>query len=210
MAKITPEVWQLRQENDDLKERIDALENEKLRLRRERDTAIRERLADQEEAISLRNQLAAKTDEARRLHSLLDETRLQLATLASESGDASAQVSAKQEELTRVKVELLTATARIQSEHLANENLTANGRKLQDELQQLRTVREENNFLTGQNKYLKTAVDRLKSQVGNFLVGTGKIPFTYYALEVANKLPLIGSLFQNASINAYEAYRQRK
>lgn len=108
--KERSERWEAKQEREQLLRRIDTLGTENSRLRKERNDAIRDRYTDQEEVIVLRNQLAARDAEAKRLEALLEQLEKNLAEgeedeLRQRLLDVQLQLSRSQEQYVSLNAE---------------------------------------------------------------------------------------------------------
>lgn len=204
MPSERQEIWQLREDNNELRRQLDAANTENKRLTTERDEAIRGRFDDQETARSLGNQLSARQGEVEDLRSLLQTEREKMIRLTEGTDSAIGEALRAQEELSRLNQQLIE----VRAEDEAKGRLILEQSRLRQAMQAkivgLEDVRVDRNNLAIQNRHLVSQNHRLKSQVGNFLVGSGRVGISYYALQFLGGLPLIGSLFRETSGQVYE------
>lgn len=210
MPSERQEIWELTQQVKDLKKQLDDAGTETGRLTNERDQAIKSRYAEQEEAVILRNQLSAKEDENERLNALLKEAGSQLQERAQSSDETNARALRAEGELLGVREEFIRLQSKANEDHLLTQELFNERRFLLDEISNLNIIREEKDQLVSQNKYLLSQNNLLKSQVGNFLVGIGRVNKFYYVVQFLGHLPIMGAIFRQTSLQIYEECSQKK
>ena len=204
MPSERQEIWQLRQDNDELRRSLDAANTENKRLTTERDRAIRDRFDDQETARSLGNQLSASQGEVESLRSLLQTEREEMIRLTEGTDSAIGEALRATEALSRLNQQLIEVRAQDEAKRELILEQSQLRQAMQAELIGLKDVRVDRDNLAIQNRHLVSQNHLLKSQVGNFLVGSGRVGISYYALQFLGGLPLIGSLFRRTSEQVYE------
>ena len=204
MPSERQEIWELRQDKDELRRQLDAANTENGRLITERDKAIRGGFEDQERARSLANQLAASQGEIESLRSLLQTEREEMIRLTEGTDSAIGEALRAREELSLANQQLIEVRAQDEAKRALILEQSQLRQAMQAELIGLKDVRVDRDNLTIQNKHLVSQNHLLKSQVGNFLVGSGRVEISYYALQFLGGLQLIGSLFRRTSEQVYE------
>lgn len=210
MPSERQEIWQLRQNNDELRRQLDAANTENKRLTIERDETIRGRFNDQETARSLGNQLSARQGEVEDLRSLFQTEREEMIRLTEGTDNAIGEVLRAKEELSRLNQQLIEVRAADEAKGELILEQSQLRQAMQAEIVGLKDVRVDRDNLANQNRYLVSQTNLLKSQVGNFLIGSGRVGVSYYALQFLGGLPLIGSLFRRTSEQVYEAHTNIK
>lgn len=204
MPSERQEIWQLREDNNDLRRQLDTANTENGRLTTERDNAIRDKFDDQERARSLSNQLAARQDEVESLRGLLQTEREEMIRLTKGADSAIGEALRAGEELSRLNQQLIEMRAADEANRVLILEQSQHRQTMQAEIIGLQDVRADRDKLVNQNRSLVSQNNLLKSRVGNFLVGSGRVGISYYALQFLGGLPLIGSLFRKTSEQVYE------
>lgn len=211
MPSERQEIWQLRQNNDELRRQLDAANTENKRLTIERDEAIRGRFNDQETVRSLGNQLSARQGEVEDLRSLLQTEREEMIRLIEEGADSAIGEALRAKEgLSQLNQQLIEVRAEDEAKGELILEQSQLHQAMKAEIVGLKDVRVDRDNLAIQNRFLVSQTHLLKSQVGNFLVGSGRVGVSYYALQFLGGLPLIGSLFRRTSEQVYEAHTNIK
>lgn len=197
--------WEAQQREKELLRRIDTLGTENTRLRKERNGAIRARYEDQEEAMVLRNQLAARDADVKRLETLLGELERNL---------AEGEEDELRQRLLKIQLELAQSQdgqASLQAEHGALQvsfgQLSQNNRVLQEQIGTHHDVEEEAKGLRRENRFLSGRNNLLRSQVGSYMVGN-RITMTQFFLQAVSNIPLVGRPFRKTSEQIYDQTHQ--
>ncbi len=200
------ERWEDRQRELELKRKVDSLGTENSRLRRQRNDAIRDRYTDQEEAMLLRNQLAARDDEVKRLRTTLSELERNLAE--GEEDELRQRILDSQMDLARMREQYASLTGEHQALQASFGELSQSNRDLQGQILGFYDVGVEAKSLRRENKALSNKNKLLRSQVGSYMVGN-KVTLPQYLIMAAEKIPVVGRAFRRASEQAYDQTHPR-
>lgn len=208
MNKEKQEAWEVQQRIGELEHTRDSLASQNATLRRERDAAIRSGYESQEEATTLRNELAAKQAEVEELKGVLHSVEDRLGEIQTDSSIPQAESIAKERELLRLKEEVSTLRGGHDIALQFTQQLSSENTSLRQQVTVLSGAEEERDELREQNRYLSSRNKLLKSQVGNFMVGSERVGISYYVLQVMSNIPILGSLIRRTSEEVYDAHQK--
>lgn len=208
MSKEKQKAWEAQQRIEELERARDGLTSQNTVLRQERDAAIRSGYTNQEEATTLRNGFAVKEVETRELRIVLQDVVDRLRELQANSSASQSQFIAQEIKLLGLQEEMLTLRGSHDVAFQSVQQLTGENASLRQQASALSGVQEERDELRKENRYLSRRHKLLKSQVGNFLVGDGRVGKSYYVLQVMGRIPVLGSLIRQTSEEVYNVHRK--
>lgn len=162
----------------------------------------------QEEAIALNNRLAAKEAEVRELSSVLHSVQDRMGEIEADAGTSQAESIAKERELLRLREEISALRGSHDVAVQSTQQLSSENASLRQRVTELSGIQEERDELRGQNRYLSGMNKLLKSQVGNFMVGSRRVGISYYVLQVMGNIPIIGALIRQTSEEVYDTHQK--
>lgn len=208
MSKEKQEAWEAQQRIGELEHARDSLASRNAILGRERDAAIRSGYISQEEATTLNNKLAAKEAEVGELKNVLHSVEDRLGEIQANSGTSQAESIAQERELLRLREELSTLRGGHDIALQFTQQLSSENASLRQQVTALSGAAGERDELREQNRYLSGRNKLLKSQVGNFMVGSERVGISYYILQAMGKIPILGSLIRRTSEDVYDAHQK--
>ena len=198
--------WESEQKVVELTQRVNSAETALGRVARERDAAIDAGFSNEAEARGLRTQLAVRNAEVRELTEQLDQTRTVIDATALTSEGTLAEVYTLSAEVSELRQENTRLSAESAVQGLENGQLLARNLELEREVTRRKDVDAENGELREDVRFWRSRANQYSSQVGNFLVGFGKIPTTTLILEAVKDTPL-GSLLGSASARLHQNHQ---
>lgn len=200
--------WEAQQRIEELERARNGLASQNTVLRQERNAAIASGHTSQVEAMTLGNRLAAKAAEVEELRLALHSVGARLEELQVNSSVSQSKFIVQEMELLRLREEIPALRGSHNIAVQSVQQLTGDNASLRQQVTALSGIQEERDELQKENKHLSSRIKLLKSQVGSFMVGNGRVGKSYYVLQAMSHIPVIGSLIHRTSEEVYNAHQK--
>lgn len=207
-------LWESRRDQEDLRQRVNALKTQLKAERAAKDSAIRERYEDQEETTRLGNVTNSQAGEIINLRQLLEDAlvyKKESPEKIEGDGASALKVEIALQETQIQLAKVLSQVGILEADLVVTktENIGL-ARKYSGLLIENSALKADNIGLMGQVKSLVTRVNRLKTTEGNYLIATGRAPFGMVLREFFCAIPGIGPVFERAMSNVYDRVKGTK